>query len=103
MRDYVEFTDGSRAYAKLREQPCVCNARQTCIYHARHRCICESPCDEKPCHTIMQQMIEASNERAVQMISLILADASEGTADPERLDDIARRAVSEAQSNVEGK
>lgn len=66
-------------------------------------CICLIPCDEKPCATRMQWMINNANERIVQLIILLLADACESTAEPERLEDIARRAVKEAQSNIEGK
>lgn len=51
----------------------------------------------------MDRMIKKANNDAVQRITLILADVSEGTAEPERLEDIAKRAVAEAQSNVEGK
>jgi hypothetical protein len=35
-RGWIEFTDGSRWYAKPRERPCVCiEGVQRCAYHAR--------------------------------------------------------------------
>lgn len=42
-------------------------------------------------------------ETYIRTVYLILADASQGTVDPARAEDIARRAVEEACDNREGK
>lgn len=45
----------------------------------------------------------AYQERFVYRVYLLLADASQGTVDPDRAMNIARRAVDEACNNQEGK
>jgi len=47
--------------------------------------------------------MRADTSKYVHAIYLLLADASQGTVDPERAKDIAQRAVDEACDNREGK